>query len=364
VKQTFTESIGGISPLDGGAIDGSRRPVPKTARARSQLQATPGVAVAHACPECDFVTTDAAEAARHLTLLVTGNSVCGVARSRLRPGKRQDLPLGPAITAYLETVANERTAAVYGSTLRLLAERFGTDTAVGDIPRGQLAAWFRDRWEGVSASTWNGNATALKSFFAFCRSRGWCDMPDGLVRRRTIRRGPLNPPGAAEIRRVLGGRGLGLRERSLWLLLFDSAAKPGEALALSVEDLDLAGRRAVVGSYGRLGVISWGFDTNRLLVELTAGRSEGPVFLTGRRAKGERASGDIDAASGKGRLSYRRAAEIFEEATAGEQGGPWTLHQLRDAALADAARNGADMPTLEARSRCIDPGSIERYAYA
>ncbi|MFC6073429.1 hypothetical protein [Microbispora bryophytorum] len=35
---------------------------------------------------------------------------------------------------------------------------------------------------------------------------------------------------------------------------------------------------------------------------------------------------DLDPASGRARLSYRRAAECFETATAGLPGGPWTLH--------------------------------------
>ncbi|WP_031162200.1 hypothetical protein [Streptosporangium roseum] len=50
--------------------------------------------------------------------------------------------------------------------------------------------------------------------------------------------------------------------------------------------------------------------------------------------------------SGRARLSYRRAAELFEAATADLPGGPWTLHQLRHSALTHAAEDGANTSTL------------------
>jgi integrase len=86
------------------------------------------------------------------------------------------------------------------------------------------------------------------------------------------------------------------------------------------------------------------------------------VFLTDRKARVELPPGDIDQASGKARLSYRRAAEIFEDATAGEQGGPWTLHHLRHSALTHDAENGASTPMLMAKSGHTSVASLARYA--
>jgi integrase len=70
----------------------------------------------------------------------------------------------------------------------------------------------------------------------------------------------------------------------------------------------------------------------------------------------------LPGASGRARLSYRRAAEIFEEATGGEQGGPWTLHQLRHSALTHDAENGASTPMLMAKSGHTSVASLARYA--
>jgi integrase len=134
-------------------------------------------------------------------------------------------------------------------------------------------------------------------------------------------------------------------------------------LRLDVQDLDLANRRAqVTRKGGAVDVIVWQTGTARLLPRLLKGRKSGPLFLTDRRSRVELPPGDIDPASGKARLSYRRAAEIFEEATTGEQGGPWTLHQLRHSALTHDAENGASTPMLMAKSGHTSVASLARYA--
>ncbi|WP_208759329.1 tyrosine-type recombinase/integrase [Microbispora triticiradicis] len=71
---------------------------------------------------------------------------------------------------------------------------------------------------------------------------------------------------------------------------------------------------------------------------------------------------DLDLASGRARLSYRRAAECFETATAELAGGPWTLHQLRHSALTHAAEDGANTSTLLAYSGHTSVASLARYA--
>ncbi|WP_017586505.1 site-specific integrase [Nocardiopsis ganjiahuensis] len=67
--------------------------------------------------------------------------------------------------------------------------------------------------------------------------------------------------------------------------------------------------------------------------------------------------GDIDAGSGRARLSYRRAAELFSAATGGA-----TLHQLRHSALTHAAEDGANTAVLLACSGPTSVASLARYA--
>ncbi|MEV4423572.1 RNA polymerase subunit sigma, partial [Patulibacter sp. NPDC049589] len=107
-----------------------------------------------------------------------------------------------------------------------------------------------------------------------------------------------------------------VRERALWCLLRESSAKVGAVLALNVEDLDLADRSA------RDGTIVWRSGTARLLPELIAGRTRGPLFLSDRRpGPGRRpAEGDLCPETGRRRLSYERAEYLCKQATGGSLG--------------------------------------------
>ena len=81
-----------------------------------------------------------------------------------------------------------------------------------------------------------------------------------------------------------------------------------------------------------------------------------------RRARVELPPVDVDLESGRARLSYRRAAETFEQATENLVGGPWTLHQLRHSALTHAAEDGANTSTLLAYSGHRSVASLARYS--
>jgi integrase/recombinase XerD len=160
-----------------------------------------------------------------------------------------------------------------------------------------------------------------------------------------------------QVERLFARRDLPLRERTLWRLLYETAARANELLALDVEDLDLANRRARVHCKG--GAVEWVFwqtGSAQLLPRLLAGRTGGPVFLGGRRPTRAVAALDLDPTVGRARLSYRRAAELFQARTG------WTLHQLRHSALTHAAEDGTNLPLLLARSRHASVRSLERYA--
>jgi integrase len=88
----------------------------------------------------------------------------------------------------------------------------------------------------------------------------------------------------AQLERLFARRDLPLRERTLWRLLYETAARANELLALDVEDLDLANRRARVHSKGgAVEWVCWQTGSGQLLPRLLAGRTSGPVFLGDRR---------------------------------------------------------------------------------
>jgi integrase len=81
------------------------------------------------------------------------------------------------------------------------------------------------------------------------------------------------------------------------------------------------------------------------------------VFVTDRRARVQLPPADLDSATGRARLSYRHAAELFSQATGGA-----TLHRLRHSALTHAAEGGANTTTLLAYSGHTSVASLARYA--
>ncbi|MDQ2791699.1 MAG: site-specific integrase [Actinomycetota bacterium] len=154
-----------------------------------------------------------------------------------------------------------------------------------------------------------------------------------------------------------------LRDRVLWTLLYESAARAEEVLSLNVTDLGTSNRCAVITRKGGArDVIVWQTGTARLLPRMLAGRRRGPVFCTDRAARPSVALVDVDPTTGQARLSYRRAAELFETHTASMPGGPFTLHQLRHSALTHAAEAGASTPMLMALSGHTSVRSLAIYA--
>jgi integrase/recombinase XerC/integrase/recombinase XerD len=283
---------------------------------------------------------------------------------------RQDeaAALAAAAAAFLDTLDHPETRGTrraYASTLRALRAEFGDGTDVADLEPVCVGTWFAHRWGGSAPATWNRNLDALRSAQRYWQDQRWMTVIDltGALRRRKRAADRSRALTRAEIERLLTREDVGIRERVLWRMLYETGARSAEVLRLDVEDLDLPNRRAKVTRKGSaVDWVIWQTGTARLLPRLLKGRKTGPLFLTDRRSRVELPPGDVDTASGKARLSYRRAAEIFEEATAGERGGPWTLHQLRHSALTHDAENGASTPMLMAKSGHTSVASLARYA--
>ena len=152
-------------------------------------------------------------------------------------------------------------------------------------------------------------------------------------------------------------RSVPLREKTLWRMLYETAARASEVLALDVEDLDRPQRRArVVSKGGNTDMVYWASPTARLLARYLAGRDGGPLFLTTDRSRNPTSRRDVHAPTGQARLAYRTAAAAF-----GRHSGGWTLHQLRHSSLSHLAEGGASAVMLQAKSRHRDLRTLGVY---
>jgi integrase/recombinase XerD len=241
------------------------------------------------------------------------------------------------------------------------------DLAVLDDPATpvRLVDALAARAKTVNAETVNRELSVLRAAIDWWRGQGWihADPTVGLKRR------PARPDHTRALSRdqlaALFALEVGLREKTYWRLLYETAARAEEILALNIEDLDVPNKRArVVSKGGAIDWVHWQSGAAALLSRLLRGRTRGPLFLTDRQAPAHTPTLDVCPITRRSRLSYRRAAELFTQATRPliKHGNGWTLHQLRHSALTHEAEDGTNTPMLLARSRHASVRSLERYA--
>jgi integrase len=258
---------------------------------------------------------------------------------------RHPLALGAAVTDFLARPdLSLRSRTVYGQTLGRLLTDLGTQSPVAELSGADLKA-FLERHHGHAApATWNLNLAALRSFLTYCRRQGALQAdPSTVIERRRVRTNPdqwVIP--AAQLEGLWHREGVPVRDKTLWRLAYDSAARTNEILSLDLPDLDLPAKTAVIiGKGGTPRQINWYTHTAHLLARLCAARRSGPVFLAHRLPRAPVPSADQDPTTGRARLSYRRAAELFTTTTG------WTLHQLRHTRIRELKDQHCPLPVLQ-----------------
>jgi integrase len=129
--------------------------------------------------------------------------------------------------------ANRNTRRTYGDVLDKLAG----ERRLADVGQDELAAAVQTLWAQAVPSTWNQRRAAVGSWLAWCAKNGYPSptMPASLERRpehadetRALQR--------AAIQRQLTRKDVPLREKTLWRLLYETAARASEVLALNIDD--------------------------------------------------------------------------------------------------------------------------------
>jgi len=284
------------------------------------------------------------------------------------PGATQDhsLTLGDAIGRFLDSGDfAASTIKSYELTLEGLLDDLGADIPLDRVSRTRFEAHLRARYGRASPATYNRNLATIGSLFAWAVEAGaLAASPAAGLRRRKQRRSrsqelQANAIAQAELQALWHDPRHRLRDRTLWALAYATAARAEEVLQLDVEHLDLANRQAqIIGKGGSAERIFWDSEAARLLTRLVAGRRRGPVFLADLAHSPARqpAAGDVDPDTGRARLSYRRAAELFKAASGGR-----TLHKLRHSRLTHLAEAGENLALIQALSRHSSLRSLERY---
>jgi site-specific recombinase XerD len=216
---------------------------------------------------------------------------------RVVPRTTSEHTAAAAASAFLAQPSLARsTRRSYGQTLTRLVGELGSDRPLSTPTVEAITVAVTTAWGGRAPATWNRQVATIRSFLAFCRRRRWLveDLTVDLERRPE----PADRTKAIplpQLERLWRREDVAVREKALWRLLYETAARASEALAINVEDLELDNKRVRVRSKG--GDIDWlHFQTGsaRLLPRLIGGRTRGPLFLADRRPVPARAPATVD----------------------------------------------------------------------
>jgi len=260
---------------------------------------------------------------------------------------------------------NANTRRAYAGVIDKLAAELGAGRELADISDDEIAAVLNALWATAKESTWNRNRAAMNAWLSWCRDhRRWLapTVPVSCERRKEHVDATKDLSKAA-IERQLSRRDVPLREKTLWRMLYETAARASEILALDVEQLDLDNRRAPIRSKGGdIEWVYWATGTAHLLPRLLrlpdgSSRSNGPLFLAGRKPVPARrpAPRDICPHTGRPRLGYDRARILLKNLTG------WHLHQLRHSAATHLGDHKVPLQLIMAKTRHKSPRTAMRY---
>jgi integrase len=167
--------------------------------------------------------------------------------------------------------ANPSTRRGYTGVLDRLLAGLGASRPLAEVSGQELADLLEQLWGQCAPATWNRNRGAVAAWLSWCAASRLAApvLPACAGRRREHLNATRAAPRPA-IDRALSRRDVPLREKTLWRMLYETAARASEVLALNIEDLDLDARRAPIRSKGGdTEWICWGSGTAHLLPRLT-----------------------------------------------------------------------------------------------
>ncbi|MEV4013499.1 tyrosine-type recombinase/integrase [Nonomuraea angiospora] len=172
--------------------------------------------------------------------------------------------LAAAADAFLAPrTADPNTHRAYASAIDRTIERLGRDRPLADVTDAEIGTALAELWGTSAPATWNRNRAAVTSWLAWCRTKKRWAAPSvpAEAERRKESADETRAVAKTTIYRLLSRRDIPIREKTLWRMLYETAGRAAEILALNVEDLDLEHRRAPVRSKG--GAIEWVYWDDR-----------------------------------------------------------------------------------------------------
>lgn len=147
--------------------------------------------------------------------------------------------LDGAVEAFLTEIPNANTARAYALALRALVTELGAEPPVRlldeEAAAERIGLWFARHWVASANATANARLDALHSAAAWWRTQHWITGdPTRRLRRRPRIPDRTRSLSITDIATPLTRTHLPLRERTLWRMLYETAARAQEVLTLDV----------------------------------------------------------------------------------------------------------------------------------
>ncbi|MBB6347233.1 integrase [Nonomuraea muscovyensis] len=282
------------------------------------------------------------------------------------------IALAEAADEFLSThrVANPNTHRAYASAIdRTIAAIGGRDRLLADVTDAEISKALTALWGGCAPATWNRNRAAVASWLSWCSSKKRWAAPSvpAEAERRRENVDHTKAVARTKLERLLSRRDIPLRDKTLYRMLYETAARAAEILSLDVEDLDLDNRKAPVRSKGGdVEWVYWDAGTARLLPRLLrlpdghcdgVVRTRGPLFLANRKPVPARRPGPehICPHTGRPRLGYDRVRVLMEAHLGLDP------HQLRHSAATHLGEAKVPLQLIMAKTRHKNPRTAMRY---
>lgn len=128
--------------------------------------------------------------------------------------------------------------------------------AVAALDSNVLEALAIASWDHCAPSTWNRHVATLRSFTSYARRRGWLKGdPAAVLERRRQPDDRTRAIALSSLERLFRRGDVRVREKCLWRLLYETAARAEEVLSCDIPDLDLENKRLRIRRKG--GDVDW-----------------------------------------------------------------------------------------------------------
>lgn len=136
-----------------------------------------------------------------------------------------------AADAFLDAQPNPNTARAYATAVGKVAEHVGEMRPLGSVADDEVGQALELRWGGAAVNTWNARRAAVLSWLGWCRERRYAAPAVPAWAKR------LPPPDSVTpvrsktaIDRLIARREVRLREKTLYRMLYETAARAEEVL--------------------------------------------------------------------------------------------------------------------------------------